>query len=138
MYKFILIFIFTLLINAKFVLSQGIINYGASIVITPGANLILKDANANFMNVAGNWTNNGTFNHNNGKVTFNGNITHSGSTTTTTFNNVVYDIQGKEIISKNLESNSLNQIEMNNADGVYLVKIFTDNNSYSKKIYINK
>lgn len=34
------------------------------------------------MNVAGGFTNNGTFNHNNGTVTFNGNSTISGSATT--------------------------------------------------------
>ena len=158
MYKIILVFILIFLTNVKLVLSQGIINNGASIVITSGTSVILKDANANYtntasetngvvdnegviyldgnwidnssnnvflnqtnngliifngtytisgsttnfasiiingiltgdssnMNVAGNWTNNGIFNHNNGNVTFDGNTTFSGSTTTT-FNNV--------------------------------------------------
>jgi hypothetical protein len=42
-------------------------------------------ASAN-MNVAGNWSNNGTFTHNSGTVTFNGTTTINGSSTTT-FNN---------------------------------------------------
>ena len=51
---------------------------------------------------------------------------------------VVYDIQGKEIVSQKLESNFLNKIKLNSVDGVYLVKVFAENNIYTKKLFIRK
>jgi autotransporter-associated beta strand protein len=41
------------------------------------------------MNVAGNWTNNGTFTHNWGTVSLNGTTQHLGGTSGTTFNNLI-------------------------------------------------
>jgi hypothetical protein len=55
-----------------------------NIAVDTGDTLVGHSTN---MNVAGNWTNNGTFTHNSGKVTFNGTTTISGSGTHS-FNNV--------------------------------------------------
>ncbi len=50
----------------------------------------------------------------------------------------VFDLQGKEIALKHLESNTLNQIEINITEGIYVVKVIADNNIITKKIYIRK
>jgi len=48
----------------------------------------------------------------------------------------VYDILGREIIKKDIDK--LNKLSINNVKGLYIVKVLTDNNVYTKKIIINK
>ncbi len=57
--------------------------------LTIGGTLQLSTVVGGDLNIAGNWTNNGTFTHNNRTVTFNGGGTSTyGGSSTTTFNNL--------------------------------------------------
>ena len=52
---------------------------------------------------------------------------------------IIYDVLGKEIISRNLESNSVTRIDMNNdAQAIYFVKVTTNNQTVTKKVCVNK
>lgn len=73
----------TVTFNGTTTLSGSSTNSFSAVTITGS---LTPAASAN-INVAGNWTNNGTFTHNSGTVTFNGTSTVSGSSTTS-FRNV--------------------------------------------------
>jgi hypothetical protein len=49
---------------------------------------------------------------------------------------IIYDILGREITKQDI--GKLNKLNINNVKGLYIVKVFTDNNVYIKKIIINK
>ncbi len=83
------------------------------------------------MNVAGNWINNGTYQHNNGKVTFNGNTLYNG-TSTTTFNNV--DISAGKFLTidtggKTMRVSNKIRILASGPSGMAQL-VIKDNNSY--------
>ena len=50
---------------------------------------------------------------------------------------ILYNIQGQELISRNIKGRQLNVIETNFSKGYYLVKIKSGNNIFVKKVYIN-
>ena len=48
----------------------------------------------------------------------------------------IYNILGKEIVSKNLENVLLNKITINNAAGNYIVRVILDDKVYTEKVNI--
>ena len=51
---------------------------------------------------------------------------------------MIYDILGKQITSREMILNSLTRIDVDNAQGIYFVKIMTDNKSMTKKVCITR
>ncbi len=49
---------------------------------------------------------------------------------------LVYNLMGQVMINKKLENNSMNSINIDAQSGYYIVRVVTDTNTYSQKIFI--
>ena len=72
--------------NTQVISGTGITNFNNVNITSTGS--LLSNSTIGKVTVSGNWQNDGSFNHNNGDITFNGTTTISG-TSATTFNSVV-------------------------------------------------
>jgi len=66
-------------------------------------------------------------------------VVQNGSSLTDKGSVMIYDILGKEIVNRDIEPNTVTRIDMNNeAQAIYYVKVITNNQTFTKKICINK
>ena len=72
------------------------------------------------------------------KIYSSDNIIYIQNTTNTPAQLMVFDLQGKEVMSKNIGTDNLIKIEMNNADGIYIVKVIAENKTYTQKVNIRR
>ena len=77
-------------------------------------------------------------NENSIKIYSSDNFIYVQNTTNSPLQVMVFDLQGKQVIAKNTGTESLIKIEMNNADGIYVVKVFADNKTYTQKLNIRR
>lgn len=49
---------------------------------------------------------------------------------------IIYDLLGREIVKQEIESNTLNKIQVNTLQGYYLVKVVSDQVSATEKVFI--
>lgn len=77
-------------------------------------------------------------NNNDVKIYANGNTIHLVANQNNSINGVaeIYDISGKKVITKQVDSNHSSEINVANINGALIVKLITNNNIYTEKVIV--
>jgi len=72
------------------------------------------------------------------KIYASDNIIYVQNTTNAPAQVMVFDLQGKQVMAKNIGTDNLSKIELNNAEGIYIVKVIADSKTYTQKVTIRR